>query len=107
MTALGFAIYGLSRDSIKANISFRAKHQLPFTLLCDQDATLLGPLGFKKPPKSAHRGVVVINKAGKILASVRGGPSATVDAVLPVVQAAELESYHVSPNNEESERLRV
>ncbi len=103
MTAFGFAIYGLSRDTIQANKSFQAKHQLPFTLICDKDANLLGPLGFEKAPRSAYRGVVVINKEGKILASARGGPSATVDAVFPVVQTAEFQSYHVTPIEEKSE----
>ncbi len=84
-------------------MSFRAKYQLPFTLICDKDASLLGPLGFEKAPRSAYRGVIVINKEGKVLASARGGPSATVDAVFPVVQTAEFQSYHVSPIEEGSE----
>jgi peroxiredoxin Q/BCP len=37
LTALGVSIYGVSSDSVKTQAAFRAKHNLPFGLLADED----------------------------------------------------------------------
>jgi peroxiredoxin len=81
LISLGFAIYGLSRDTPKANAQFKVKNELPFALICNTDGSLIDALGFKKPPKGTARGVVVIDKDGRILASMIGTPDATVQAV--------------------------
>lgn len=39
----------------------------------------------KKPPKGTTRGVVVIDKEGKVLAADAGGPAATVEIVRKLV----------------------
>lgn len=39
----------------------------------------------KKPPKGTTRGIVAIDKAGKVLAAEAGGPAATVDVVRKLV----------------------
>ncbi|KAL7933299.1 thioredoxin-like protein [Trichoderma chlorosporum] len=85
-TADGLAIYGLSTDSTKANTSFKEKQKLPYTLLCDPQATLIGAIGLKKQPKGTQRGVFVINKEGKVLVAEAGGPAATADRVKALVK---------------------
>lgn len=87
LTATGFSIYGLSTDAPKANISFRSKQNLPYTLLCDPSASLIAAIGMKKAPKGTTRGVFVVDKEGKVLASEAGGPAATVDVVKKLVGA--------------------
>lgn len=53
--------------------------------MCDPSATLIGAIGLKKAPKGTTRGVFVIDKAGKVLASEPGGPAATVEVVKRLV----------------------
>ena len=87
LTATGLAIYGLSTDSPKSNTTFKTKQNLPYPLLCDPKATLISAIGMKKPPKGTTRGVVVIDKEGKVLAAEAGGPAATVEVVRKLVGA--------------------
>lgn len=87
LTSGGFSIYGLSTDSPKANTTFKTKQNLPYPLLCDPRATLIGAIGFKKSPKGTTRGVFAIDKKGKVLLREAGGPDATVDAVLKLVDS--------------------
>lgn len=86
LTSTGLAIYGLSTDSPKANTTFKTKQNLPYPLLCDVNATLIGSLGLKKSPKGTVRGVCVINKAGKVLLLGPGSPAGTVEAVEKIVR---------------------
>lgn len=81
LNSSGLSIYGLSADSPKANTSFQTKQTLPYPLLCDRNATLIAALGFKKVPKGTARGVFVVNKDGKVLLRLLGGPEATIEAV--------------------------
>lgn len=74
LTATGFSIYGLSKDSPKANTTFKTKQNLPYPLLCDTSATLISAIGLKKAPNGTTRGVFVIDKSGKILAAEAGSP---------------------------------
>ena len=80
LIATGFTIYGLSTDSPKANTTFKEKHSLPYTLLCDPKAILIGAIGMKKAPSSTTRGVVVVNKDGKVEAAEPG--VSLVDSVM-------------------------
>jgi peroxiredoxin Q/BCP len=86
LTSTGLAIYGLSTDSAKANTTFKTKQNLPYPLLCDVNATLIGSLGFKKSPKGTVRGVCLIDKAGKVLLLEPGSPAGTVQAVEKIVR---------------------
>ena len=63
---------------------------MPYTLLCDPAATLIAAIGLKKAPKGTTRGVFVINKEGKVLASEPGGPAATVEVVRKLVKTTDL-----------------
>ncbi|KAK8215158.1 thioredoxin peroxidase dot5 [Zalaria obscura] len=85
LTATGLSIYGLSTDSPKANTTFKTKQNLPYTLLCDPSASLIGAIGFKKSPKGTQRGVFVVAKDGKVLAAEPGGPAPTVEVVKKLV----------------------
>lgn len=84
LTATGLAIYGLSRDSPKANTSFKNRQQLTYPLLCDPTASLIGAIGLKNGDKTA-RGVFVVTKEGKVLAAQPGSPGATVKVVEDLV----------------------
>ncbi|KAM0189760.1 hypothetical protein ACHAPQ_003420 [Fusarium lateritium] len=85
LTKDGLAIYGLSTDSPKANTTFKEKQKLPYPLLCDPKATLIGAIGLKKAPKGTTRGVFVIDKKGKVLVAEQGSPQGTLDRVQALV----------------------
>jgi peroxiredoxin Q/BCP len=85
LTATGFSIYGLSKDSPKANTNFKEKQKLPYPLLCDPSATLITAIGLKKAPSGTVRGVFVIDKSGKVLAAEPGSPAGTVGVVKKLV----------------------
>lgn len=87
LTAGGLAIYGLSRDSPKSNTTFKEKQKLPYPLLCDPGAGLIGAIGMKKAPSGTQRGVFAVDKKGKVLLAEPGGPAATVDAVKKLVES--------------------
>lgn len=85
LTSTGFSIYGLSKDSPKSNTTFKTKQNLPYPLLCDPSQTLIGAIGLKKAGAGTTRGVFVVDKSGKVLASEAGGPAATVEIVKKLV----------------------
>ncbi|KAI9776454.1 MAG: hypothetical protein M1839_009565 [Geoglossum umbratile] len=85
LTSTGLSIYGLSTDPPKANTTFKTKQNLPYPLLCDPGATLIGAIGMKKSPKGTIRGVFVVSKEGKVLAAEPGSPAATVEVVKKLV----------------------
>ncbi|KAJ4351030.1 thioredoxin peroxidase dot5 [Ascochyta clinopodiicola] len=85
LTATGFSIYGLSNDSPKANTNFKTKQNLPYSLLCDPAQTLISAIGLKKAPKGTTRGVFVVDKDGKVLASEPGSPAGTHKVVQDLV----------------------
>lgn len=44
LTAAGYTVIGVSKDSVKSHAGFRSKHSLPFTLLADTETQLLQSL---------------------------------------------------------------
>ncbi|KAL1842151.1 hypothetical protein VTJ49DRAFT_5924 [Mycothermus thermophilus] len=108
-TENGISIYGLSTDSPKANTTFQTKQKLPYPLICDPQSALIGALGLKKAPggrgSGTTRGVVVIDKSGKVLAAVAGGPKVTVDAVLEVVQLEEKKGEEANGEEKKEEEV--
>ena len=69
----GYAILGVSPDSVKKHVKFQEKYQLPFSLLADEDhggATAYGVWGPKKfmgrSYDGIHRTTFVIDENGKI-----------------------------------------
>ncbi|KAI5236507.1 AhpC-TSA-domain-containing protein [Aureobasidium subglaciale] len=85
LTAAGLGIFGLSTDSPKANTTFKDKQKLPYPLLCDPSASLIGAIGLKKAPKGTTRGVFVVRKDGEVLAAEPGGPAATLEVVKSLI----------------------
>jgi peroxiredoxin Q/BCP len=65
--ATGAEIVGISSDSVKSHKSFARKHSLPLRLLSDPDGKVSKQYGMNSwlPGRSA-RGVVVIDKEGRI-----------------------------------------
>ena len=65
--ATGAEVVGVSTDSVESHEGFAEKHQLPLRLLSDPDGIVSADYGMKSwlPGRSA-RGVVVIDKEGKI-----------------------------------------
>ncbi|KAH7148484.1 thioredoxin-like protein [Dactylonectria macrodidyma] len=86
LTAAGLGIYGLSRDTPKANTTFKEKQKLPYPLLCDVKQTLITAIGLKKAPSGTTRGVFVVNKEGKVLVAEPGSPQGTLDKVVALVK---------------------
>jgi len=65
--ATGAEVVGISTDTVEAHQGFAEKHSLPLRLLSDPDGKVSAQYGMKSwlPGRSA-RGVVVIDKEGKI-----------------------------------------
>lgn len=45
LTAAGYNVVGVSRDSAKSHAGFRAKHELPFALLSDPSTQMMQDFG--------------------------------------------------------------
>ena len=65
--ATGAEVVGISTDTVESHQGFAEKHSLPLRLLSDPDGKVSAQYGMKSwlPGRSA-RGVVVIDKEGKI-----------------------------------------
>lgn len=65
--ATGAEVVGVSTDTVESHKGFAEKHSLPLRLLSDPDGKISAHYGMKSwlPGRSA-RGVVVIDKEGKI-----------------------------------------
>ena len=68
--ATGAEVVGISTDTVESHDKFAEKHSLPLRLLSDPDGKVSTQYGMKSwlPGRSA-RGVVVIDKNGKIVYS--------------------------------------
>lgn len=68
--ATGAEVVGISTDSVESHEGFAEKHSLPLRLLSDPDRKVSEMYGMKSwlPGRSA-RGVVVIDKEGKVVYS--------------------------------------
>lgn len=60
---------------------------MPYDLLCDPQATLIGAIGLKKSPIGTLRGLFVVDKEGKVLAAEPGSPAGTHAAVKKLLGA--------------------
>ncbi|OXM13992.1 thioredoxin-dependent thiol peroxidase [Paenibacillus herberti] len=75
----GAVVLGISPDGVKSHDNFRAKHELPFTLLSDQEhevAELYGVWQLKKLYGREYMGVVrstfLIDEEGRLVKEWRG-----------------------------------
>jgi peroxiredoxin len=68
--ATGAEVVGISTDTVESHDKFAEKHSLPLRLLSDPDGKVSAQYGMKSwLPGRAARGVVVIDKDGKIVYS--------------------------------------
>ncbi|MEX2591068.1 MAG: thioredoxin-dependent thiol peroxidase, partial [Chitinophagales bacterium] len=74
----GFEVLGVSTDSEKSHQKFIDKHNLPFTLLVDEDKELVNKYGVWGPKKfmgrefdGLHRTTFVIDEKGEILEVIK------------------------------------
>jgi peroxiredoxin Q/BCP len=78
-TALGAAIFGLSRDSMRSHESFKAKLGLPFELISDPDEAVCTQFDvmkmknmYGKKVRGVERSTFVIDADGKVVKEWRG-----------------------------------
>src|SRR3982751_3153942 len=65
--ATGAEVVGISTDTVDSHKGFAEKHKLPLRLISDPDGEVSAKYGMKSwLPGRAARGVVVIDKEGKI-----------------------------------------
>jgi len=105
LTSTGFAIYGLSKDSPKANTTFKEKQKLQYALLCDQSLSLISAIGLKKAPSGTTRGVFVVDKSGKVLVAEPGSPASSVDVVKKLVKGGSTSTATASAADEPKTEL--
>jgi len=77
--ALGCAVYGISRDSLKSHEGFKAKLDLPFDLISDPDeqvCALFGVMKLKnmygKQVRGVERSTFVFDASGAMVKAWRG-----------------------------------
>ncbi len=74
MTAEGAVVLGVSADGQAAHAAFKAKHELPFHLLADEDRAVINAYGVWKPrlrpdgtsPMGIERTTFIIDEHGRI-----------------------------------------
>ena len=81
LKTLGFQLIGVSADNPKKQKSFSNKHELPFTLLADEEKVVIGAFGVWGPKKfqgrvydGIHRTTFIVNKEGvvdKVISKVK------------------------------------
>jgi peroxiredoxin Q/BCP len=78
-TALGAAIYGLSRDSLRSHESFKSKLGLPFELISDPEEAVCTQFDvmkmknmYGKKVRGVERSTFVIDANGKVVKEWRG-----------------------------------
>jgi len=64
--ALHVTVFGVSRDSSASHAQFRAKHELPFTLVSDEDGALARAYGVKSTFGMASRVTFLVGADGRI-----------------------------------------
>lgn len=73
LKAEGYMLLGVSADSIKRQANFKAKNELPFPLLSDEDKAVINAFGVWGPKKfmgkeydGIHRKTFIIDEEGKV-----------------------------------------
>lgn len=94
LEAAGAAVFGISRDTVKAQKKFKDKYELPYTLLADKDQELINRFDllkqktmYGKPVTGVERTTFVIGADGKLLhvfANVK--PQGHAEEVLALLQ---------------------
>jgi peroxiredoxin Q/BCP len=95
LTALGAAVYGVSRDSLRSHEGFKAKLGLPFELISDPDEAVCTQFNvmkmknmYGKKVRGVERSTFVIDAHGKVMKEWRGVKvNDHVDAVLEFLKS--------------------
>ena len=79
LTALGAAVYGISRDSLRSHENFKSKLGLPFELISDPDEAVCNRFDvmkmknmYGKKVRGVERSTFVIDADGKLVKEWRG-----------------------------------
>ncbi|MBW8899653.1 MAG: peroxiredoxin [Massilia sp.] len=79
ITALGAAVYGISRDSLRSHENFKAKLGLPFELISDPDEAVCTRFDvmkmknmYGKKVRGVERSTFVIDADGRLMKEWRG-----------------------------------
>ena len=79
ITALGAAVYGISRDSLRSHESFKSKLGLPFELISDPEEAVCNQFDvmkmknmYGKKVRGVERSTFVIDADGKVVKEWRG-----------------------------------
>jgi peroxiredoxin Q/BCP len=67
LSSKGVAIIGVSADSVEAQRAFKEKYQLPFTLLADEDLTVIKAFGARSALRIMASRQAYLIKDGKIV----------------------------------------
>ncbi len=81
---LGIKVFGVSKDSVKSHANFAGKHDLPFTLLSDEDHAVIEKYGAWRKKKMAGREYMGIFRMSYLI-----DPSGRVARVYEKVKPAE------------------
>ncbi len=87
LTELGVAVVGVSTDSVKAQADFKAKHNLPFTLLADTDAAVVKAFGVGRVFGFSSRQAYLIREGKVVYADHKGSTRQQADDVLKFLAA--------------------
>jgi peroxiredoxin Q/BCP len=83
-------IFGISRDSQESHRRFRAKHELPFLLVADEDGSIARAYGVPSALGMTSRVTFLVGKDGRILRVWPDvDPSVHADDVLAAIDAAQ------------------
>jgi thioredoxin-dependent peroxiredoxin len=82
LTERGVAVIGVSTDSVKAQADFKAKHNLPFTLLADTEAAVVKAFGVGRIFGFSSRQAYLIHEGKVIYADHKGSTRQQADDVL-------------------------
>jgi peroxiredoxin Q/BCP len=83
LVAAGAVVLGISRDTVKAQASFRAKYSLPYTLLADVDEKVSNQFGVMKEKNMYGKKVWGIVRTTFVI-----GPDQTLLHIFPKVTPA-------------------
>jgi thioredoxin-dependent peroxiredoxin len=84
VTSTGVEVFGVSTDSVKSHVKFRAKYNLPYRLLSDEGHRMADAYGVW-----VQKGLMGKTYMGTERTSFVIGPDGHVEHVLPKVKAAE------------------
>jgi peroxiredoxin Q/BCP len=82
LTEKGVAVIGVSTDSVKAQAEFKAKYNLPFTLLADTEGAVIKAFGVGKLFGFSSRQAYLIHEGKVVYADHKGSTKQQAEDVL-------------------------